>query len=127
MQKYRFAHSMIRVLDVERSIAFYEKALGLTVVRTVDVPEHKFTLVFLADESSDFTLELTHNYDHEPYHLGDGYGHIALTVPDLVQSNEYHKGMGLDCSPLRFAEDGKPRYYFIEDPDGYEIELLQAK
>lgn len=127
MQKYRFAHSMIRVHDLERSLAFYEQALGLKVARTVDVPEHKFTLVFLSDDDTDFTLELTYNYDHEPYDLGMGYGHIALTVPDLLKSNEHHKSLGLECSPVRYTEEGVPRYYFIEDPDGYEIELLQEK
>jgi len=119
------AHVMIRVTDLPRSIAFYEKALGMKVIRTVDVPEHKFTLVFLGDGTSDFLLELTYNYDHPPYNLGDGYGHIALKVPDLLKSNEYHRSLGLECSPVRYKEDGSPNYYFIEDPDGYEIELLQ--
>ncbi|NCO36435.1 MAG: lactoylglutathione lyase [Armatimonadetes bacterium CG2_30_59_28] len=125
MQKYRMAHTMLRVFDLERSIQFYEKVLGLRVIRSVDVPEHKFTLVFLGDGVSDFLLELTYNYGRAPYELGTGYGHIAFTVPDLIQSNEEHRTMGIECSPLRYTEDGTPRYYFIEDPDGYEIELLQ--
>ena len=81
MGKYRMAHTMIRVMDLEKSLAFYQDALGFKEVRRKDKPEGKFTLVYLGDGQTDFTLELTYNYDPEkPYVIGDGYGHLAVEV-----------------------------------------------
>ncbi len=128
MQTYRMAHMMIRVYDLERSIEFYEKAFGLKEVRRKDKPEGKFTLVYLGNDTINFTLELTYNYDPEkPYELGTGYGHLAIEVEDLEASHEYHKSLGLDVANLSGLDKGVKSYYFMTDPDGYKIEVIRKK
>ncbi|MGL4282303.1 lactoylglutathione lyase [Eubacterium aggregans] len=128
MGKYRMLHIMIRVMDLEKSLAFYEDALGLTEVRRKDKPEGKFTLVYLWDGQTDFTLELTYNYDPEvPYDLGNGYGHLALEVDDLEASHDEHIAKGYTVTNLSGLDAGKKSYYFITDPDGYKIEILRKK
>ena len=121
-------HSMIRVLDEERSIEFYDKALGLKVAERMDFPE--FTLVYLRNPEADFELELTINKDRtEPYGHGDGYGHLAVTVPDLASEHARFEAQGLNPRKLvEFAPGGKvvARFFFVADPDGYEIEVLES-
>ena len=119
-------HSMIRVLDEARSVAFYEKAFGLTIADRLDFPD--FTLVYLANEESDFELELTINKGRtEPYDIGDGYGHLAVSVDDLDAEHARFEAEGLQPRKLvEFAPAGElvGRFFFVADPDGYEIEVL---
>ncbi|MEM8571638.1 MAG: VOC family protein [Pseudomonadota bacterium] len=120
-------HSMIRVLDEARSLAFYEKAFGLTVADRLDFST--FTLVYLSNSENSFELELTINKDQtEPYELGNGYGHFAVLVDDLDTEHARFVAEGLNPRKLvEFAPDGKlvARFFFVQDPDGYEIEVLE--
>nr|WP_272911610.1 VOC family protein [Loktanella sp. M215] len=117
---------MIRVLDEARSVAFYEKAFGLTIADRLDFPD--FTLVYLANAESDFELELTINKGRtDPYDLGDGYGHIAVSVDDLDAEHARFEAEGLNPRKLvEFAPAGElvGRFFFVADPDGYQIEVL---
>ncbi|MFU1607930.1 VOC family protein [Sulfitobacter pontiacus] len=119
-------HSMIRVLDEARSVTFYEKAFGLTIADRLDFPD--FTLVYLANAESDFELELTINKGRtDPYDLGDGYGHLAVSVDDLDAEHARFEAEGLSPRKLvEFAPAGElvGRFFFVADPDGYQIEVL---
>ena len=120
-------HSMIRVLDEERAIAFYTKAFGLEVADRLDFTD--FTLVYLSNAESPFEIELTINKDRtEPYQLGDGYGHLAVSVDDLDAEHERFQAEGLNPRKIvEFAPDGRlvGRFFFVADPDGYQIEVLE--
>lgn len=120
-------HSMIRVLDEARSVDFYRHAFGLEVAQRLDF--EKFTLVYLANAESPFELELTINKGRtEPYDLGDGYGHIAFTVTDLEAEHARFAAEGLNPRKIvKFAPDGEviAKFFFVADPDGYEIEVLE--
>ncbi len=120
-------HSMIRVLDEARSVAFYETAFGLSVAERRDFPD--FTLIYLSNAESDFEVELTVNKGRtEPYDLGDGYGHLAVSVDDIDAEHARFKTAGLAPRNLvEFAPDGEvfARFFFVADPDGYQIEVLQ--
>jgi lactoylglutathione lyase len=119
-------HSMIRVRDEERSIAFYQKAFGLSVADRLDFTT--FTLVYLSNAESEFELELTINKDRTaPYELGDGYGHLAVSVDDLDAEHARFEAEGLAPRNLvEFKPDGEliARFFFVADPDGYQIEVL---
>lgn len=120
-------HSMIRVIDEDRSIDFYKRAFGLAVADRLDFDE--FTLVYLRNETADFELELTVNKGRtEPYDLGDGYGHIAFCVEDLEAEHARFEAAGL--SPRKIVDFNRDdgllaRFFFVADPDGYQIEVLQ--
>lgn len=120
-------HSMIRVLDEARSVGFYRAAFGLEVADRFDFDD--FTLVYLRNPEADFELELTVNKGREePYSLGDGYGHIAFAVDDLDAEHARFKAKGLNPRDIKeFHRDGRlmARFFFVEDPDGYKIEVLQ--
>jgi lactoylglutathione lyase len=120
-------HMMIRVLDLDRSIAFYRAALGLAPAATLDF--ETFTLVYLRNPEADFEIELTLNKGRtEPYALGDGYGHVAFCVDDLDAEHRRLTEAGLAPQPIKeFFRDGAllARFFFIQDPDGYKIEVLQ--
>ncbi|RWC41576.1 MAG: lactoylglutathione lyase [Mesorhizobium sp.] len=122
-------HTMIRVLDEARSIDFYRKAFGLDVAERLDF--ETFTLVYLSNVEAGFEVELTVNKGRqEPYALGDGYGHLAVSVADL--DSEHDRLGALDLSPKKIVEfnrDGAllARFFFIEDSDGYKIEVLQRQ
>jgi len=122
-------HSMIRVLEEARSVAFYQTAFGLEVVDRL--PFDGFTLLYLRAPDSPFELELTINHGRtEPYALGDGYGHLAVSVDDLGAEHARLHAAGLEPGPIRdMAHDGKPlaRFFFIADPDGYRTEVLQRR
>ncbi|WP_112663997.1 VOC family protein [Microvirga flavescens] len=122
-------HSMIRVLNEARSVEFYEKAFGLKVADRFAF--EGFTLVYLRNAEADFELELTINHDRtEPYALGDGYGHLAFAVGDLDAEHARFTTLGLAPTPLKdFAHNGQPlaRFFFVQDPDGYKIEVLQSR
>ncbi len=123
----KYIHSMIRVLDEEKSVGFYDKALGLKVADRY--PFDGFTLVYLRNPENDVELELTVNHDRaEPYTHGDGYGHIAVTVPDLDAEHARMEAAGIAPQPIKeFFREGSlmARFFFIQDPDGYKIEVLQ--
>ncbi len=124
-QKYNFVHSCIRVMDLKKAIDFYQKAFSFEVSQRRDFPEDKFTLVYLKGAGSDFELELTYNYDREqPYTIGDGYSHIAVTVDDLQKSYKRHQEMGYKVSDITSLSEDSRGFYFITDPDGYEIEVI---
>lgn len=118
---------MIRVLDEERSLAFYEKAFGLKVADRLDFPD--FTLVYLSNDESEFELELTINKGTtEAYDLGTGYGHLAVSVADLDAEHARFEAEGLAPRKLvEFAPAGEvvARFFFVADPDGYQIEVLE--
>lgn len=120
-------HSMIRVLDEARSLDFYAKAFGMTVADRLDF--ENFTLVYLSNADSTFEIELTINKDRTaPYDLGDGYGHLAVSVADVVAEHARFEAAGLNPRKLvEFAPAGEviARFFFVADPDGYEIEVLQ--
>lgn len=120
-------HSMIRVLDEEKSVAFYDKAFGLKSADRLDFDS--FTLNYLRCSESGFELELTINKDQaEAYELGDGYGHIAFCVDDLDAEHARFTELGLEPRKIvEFNRDGGllARFFFVADPDGYQIEVLQ--
>jgi len=121
-------HMMIRVLDEQRSLAFYRQAFGLHVADRLDFDS--FTLVYLRNDQSDFELELTINKDQsDPYQMGTAYGHLAFCVDDLDGEHKRFTAAGL--SPRKivdFEHDGAvlARFFFVRDPDGFEIEVLQS-
>lgn len=120
-------HSMIRVLDEARSVAFYETAFGLRVADRLDFDS--FTLIYMSNDESSFELELTVNKDRTaPYDLGDGYGHLAVSVDDVVAEHARLDAAGLSPRNLvDFKNNGVTvaKFFFIADPDGYQIEVLQ--
>ena len=122
-------HSMIRVLDEARSVDFYRRALELEIAERLAFDG--FTLIYLRNPASSFELELTVNHDRrEPYALGDGYGHIAVAVDDLDAEHARVQAEGIAAGPLRdMQHEGRPlaRFFFLQDPDGYRIEVMQSR
>ncbi|MDP8266463.1 MAG: lactoylglutathione lyase [Candidatus Aceula meridiana] len=124
----RVLHIMIRITDLERSIRFYTEILKMKLLRKNDFPEGKFTLAFLGygEESQTTALELTHNWETSQYDLGNAYGHLAIGVDDVYQACEDIKKSGgkvtREPGPMKH---GSTVLAFVEDPDGYKIELLQ--
>jgi len=120
-------HMMVRVLDEARSVDFYGKVLGLAVSARHDWPD--FTLIYLKSPEADFEVELTVNKGRAaPYEPGSGYGHVAFAVDDLEAERVRIAGLGFAPKDIKeMTHDGKPfgRFFFIEDPDGYKIEVLQ--
>ncbi len=127
--KFRLLHTMIRVKDLDKSIAFYTDLLGMKLIRKTDFPDGKFTLAFVGygPEASNTVVELTYNWDQEkPYDIGNGFGHLALAVPDAygVCDNLRAAGAKITREPGPMKH-GTTVIAFIEDPDGYKIELVQ--
>lgn len=120
-------HAMIRVLDETRSVAFYERAFGLAIAERIEFDS--FVLVYLRNAEADFEVELTVNKGRtEPYALGDGYGHMAFCVDDLDAEHARFASAGLQPGKVvAFDRDGAlyARFFFVTDPDGYKIEVLQ--
>ena len=123
----KMIHSMIRVLDEARSIDFYSRAFGLKVADRLDFDS--FTLIYLSNPETTFELELTVNKGRtEPYQLGDGYGHLAVSVGDIDALHARHEAEGLAPRKLvdfRNGDTTVARFFFIADPDGYQIEVIQ--
>ena len=118
--KFTFAHNNINVFDLDKSLKFYKEALGLVKVRRREADDGSFILVFLGDETTPHQLELTWLRDWEkPYELGDNEIHLALIASDYDAAHERHKKMGCIC-----YENKKMGIYFIEDPDGYWVEIV---
>lgn len=125
----RLLHTMLRVYDLDKSIDFYTRLLGMKLLRRKDYPDGKFTLAFIGygEESDTAVIELTHNWDHEPYSIGTGYGHIALGLPDIYKACEQLAAAGAIVSrPPGPMKHGTTHIAFIEDPDGYKVELIQT-
>ncbi len=126
----RILHTMLRVGDLDRALAFYTHVLGMRVLRRKDYPGGRFTNVFVGygDEASAAVLELTHNWDTQTYDLGSGYGHVAIEVDDAYQACEEVKKQGgkvtREAGPMKH---GATVIAFVEDPDGYKIEFVQKK
>ncbi len=120
-------HMMLRVKDEARSVDFYRKAFGLEIAERVDFPD--FTLIYMRAPEAPFEVELTVNKGRsEPYNLGDGYGHMAFVTDDLGAERTRMTAQGLAPKDIKeMTHEGKPfgRFFFIEDPDGYKIEVLQ--
>ena len=126
----RILHTMLRVGDLQRSIDFYTNVLGMKLLRQKDYPDGQFTLAFVGyqPESEGAVIELTYNWDTDKYDLGEGYGHIALEVDDVYQATEEIRQRGgkilRDAGPMNA---GTTIIAFVEDPDGYPIELIGKK
>ena len=124
----RMLHTMLRVGDLERSLGFYCDVLGMKLLRKHDFPGGRFTLAFVGygDEGSNTVLELTHNWDTPKYDLGNAYGHVALGVADIYKTCDELRGKGAkvvrEPGPMMH---GSTHIAFIEDPDGYKVELIQ--
>jgi lactoylglutathione lyase len=124
----RLLHTMLRVGDLERSITFYTEVLGMTLLRRKDYPGGRFTLAFVGygEESDTTVLELTHNWDTSSYDIGSGYGHIAIGVDDIVGVCDQIRSKGgrvvREPGPMK---NGSTVIAFVEDPDGYKVELIE--
>ena len=124
----RVLHTMIRVGDLDRSIKFYTEVLGMQLLRRKDYPDGKFTLAFVGygPESEGAVIELTHNWDTDHYELGNGFGHVALAVEDAYAAcTEIKKRGGRVVREAGPMKHGTTVIAFVEDPDGYKIELIQ--
>ena len=126
----RILHTMLRVTDLDVSVAFYTEVLGMTLLRRKDYPEGRFTLAFVGygNEKDNAVLELTYNWDTHDYDLGTAYGHIAIEVQDVYKACEQIKASGgkvvREAGPMKH---GSSILAFVEDPDGYRIELLSGR
>ena len=125
----RILHTMIRVRELEKSLDFYTRALGMQLLRRTDFPGGRFTLAFVGygPEESDAVLELTHNWDQaDAYEIGTGYGHIALATPKIYETCAMFEQAGVKITrPPGPMKNGTRVIAFIEDPDGYKIELVE--
>lgn len=126
----RILHTMIRVGDLDASLAFYTEVLGMRLIRRHEYPEGRFTLAFVGygDEADGAVIELTHNWDTDRYALGDGFGHIAIAVDDASAACDRIRRQGgkvvREAGPMKH---GTTVIAFVEDPDGYRIELIERK
>src|SRR6202163_2609829 len=125
----RFLHTMLRVTHLDKSLDFYTEKLGMKLLRKRDYPTGKFTLAFVGygDETDHTVIELTHNWDQkDPYSLGSAFGHLAIGVPDVYQTCERLAAVGVKIPrPAGPMAHGGSVIAFIEDPDGYRIELIE--
>ncbi|MDT2571391.1 VOC family protein [Enterococcus raffinosus] len=121
----KMAHTCVRVKDLDASVKFYQEAFGFEESRRRDFPDSKFTLVYLTLPRDDYELELTYNYDHAAYDLGDGYGHIAIRSEDIEKLHQEQKAKGFNVTDMKGLPGTDPSYYFITDPDGYKIEVIR--
>ncbi|HCL5353049.1 TPA: lactoylglutathione lyase [Salmonella enterica] len=126
----RLLHTMLRVGDLQRSIAFYTNVLGMKLLRTTENPEYKYSLAFVGygPETEEAVIELTYNWGVESYDMGNAYGHIALSVDNAAEACERIRQNGgnvtREAGPVK---GGSTVIAFVEDPDGYKIELIEAK
>jgi lactoylglutathione lyase len=122
----KLIHSMIRVAEEARSVAFYKAAFGLEIADKIEF--ESFTLIYLSNAEDDFELELTVNHGHGAYELGNGYGHLAVSVDDLEAAHQVIAATGAATTAVKeLALRGKTfgKFFFVTDPDGYKIEVLQ--
>lgn len=123
----RLLHVMLRVGDLERSIAFYTEKLGMKLLHRHDFPDNRFSLAFIGygDEENNSVIELTHNWDQDSYELGSAYGHLALPSDDIYGLCAWLEADGVSIVRQPGPMQGGPELAFIKDPDGYQIELIQ--
>lgn len=123
----KFLHTMVRVKDLDKSFKFYTEELGFVESRRREFPKKKFDLVYLKlPQSPDYELELTYNYDQEEgYEIGTGYGHIAISNPDIKTLRENLMKKGYEVTEIRGLTPNSNKYFFVTDPDGYRIEIIQ--
>lgn len=127
----RILHTMLRVTDLEESVSFYTKVFGMKEIKRNEYPDGKFTLVFIGygTEEENTLIELTYNWGVDKYELGTAFGHIAIEVPDIVKAcdiaREFGAAVTREPGPMKFG--GTRNIAFIEDPDGYKIELIENK
>lgn len=125
----KMIHTMIRVSDLERSVKFYRDALELDIKDQYVFDG--FSLTYLANKETGFELELTHNHDQsEPYELGNGYGHLAVSVDDIESAHQRIKNLGIEAGDIKTFDHQQKHlatFFFITDPDGYKIEFLQRQ
>ncbi|WCP69489.1 lactoylglutathione lyase [Vibrio tubiashii] len=123
----KFLHTMIRVTDLEKSLEFYTKVLGMRVLDRTENTQYRYTLVFVGYEQGGTTIELTHNWDTGQYEMGNAFGHLALGVEDIYAACDQIKALGGNVTrepgPVK---GGSTHIAFITDPDGYQIELIQV-
>jgi lactoylglutathione lyase len=130
MSEFTFLHTMLRVRNLEESVAFYTALLGMKELRRTEVPEGKYTLVFVGygNETNSTVLELTYNWGVDAYEMGTAFGHLAVGVPDIYATCETLRKAGVKISrepgPVKF---GTTVIAFIDDPNGYKIELIERK
>jgi len=130
MSEFTYLHTMLRVGDLDKSVKFYTELLGMKELRRTEVPAGEYTLVFVGygDENANTVLELTYNWGKDSYDLGTAFGHLALGVPDIYATCEKLRAAGAKIArepgPVKF---GTTVIAFIEDPDGYKIELIERK
>lgn len=125
--EYRLEHVCIRVVNLEKSLEFYTKALGLKEMERKNFSNHQVMEVYLSDENEEFEIKLAHDYTQRKiYKIGDGLSHFALTVQDLENSYNTHKKMGYRVSPLKYIPGEKSICYFVTDPDGYKIKIIRG-
>jgi lactoylglutathione lyase len=130
-ENYRLLHTMIRVRDLDKSLDFYTRLLGMNLLWKKDYPSGEFTLAFVGygDAESNAVIELTHNWgQREPYDLGTGFGHLAIGVPDIYATCKQleAEGVGIPRPPGPMKHGGSV-IAFVEDPDGYKIEIIEKK
>ena len=126
----RILHTMLRVGNMERSVKFYTEVMGMTLLRTTDRPDQKYSLAFVGygDEMDSAVIELTYNYGVDKYEMGGAFGHLAIEVPDAYKACETVKSKGgvvsREAGPVK---GGSTVIAFVQDPDGYKIELIQQR
>lgn len=117
----------LRVRDIEATLDFYTNLFDFEVASRREYPENKFDLIYLNSPGSAVQIELTYNYDAEPYNVGDGFSHLGVTVSDLEKMHEICQASAYETGALRGLSGGTPTYFFVTDPDGYRIEVKRAK
>jgi lactoylglutathione lyase len=127
----RLLHTMLRVRNLDASVRFYTESLGMSLLRRLDFPDGRFTLAFVGygAESVATVIELTHNWDRDDYHSGDAFGHLAIEVPDVARAVDAlsRQGVRIVRAPGPLAGAPAEIIAFVEDPDGYRIELIERK
>lgn len=126
MASIKMLHACLRVENLEASQKFYEEAFGFKETRRKDYPDYQFTLVYLALPGDEFEIELTYNYNHGAYVVGDGFSHLAVSSDDLEGDHDKHKALGYKTTDISGLPGSPGQYYFVTDPDGYRVEVIRA-
>jgi len=127
IMKQELVEICLRVRDIEATLDFYTNLFDFEVASRREFPENKFDLVYLNSPGSSVQIELTYNYDAEPYNVGNGFSLLGVTVSDLEKMHEVCKASAYETGELRGLSGGTPSYFFVTDPDGYRIEVKRAK
>ncbi len=122
----KLLHTCYRILDREASLKFYTQTFDFEVVRDRKFPEDGFDIIYLQVPGSDFELELTYNYEADPYEIGNGFSHMAIAVDDLKAMHAKCQADGYKTTELKGLPGEDPKYFFVSDPDGYRLEVMAA-